>query len=66
MEKTDKWTLPIYILFFVFSGADLQFQFFKDPLLILIGLVYILIRVVGKYSGARLGALLSKADPKER
>ena len=66
MEKTDKWTMPIYILFFVFSGADLQFQFFKDPLLILIGLVYILIRVVGKYSGARLGAILSKADPKVR
>lgn len=66
MEKTDKWTMPIYILFFVFSGADLQFQFFKDPLLILIGLVYILIRVVGKCSGARLGATLSKADPKVR
>ena len=24
MEKTDKWTMPIYILFFVFSGAVFQ------------------------------------------
>ncbi len=66
MEKTDKWTMPIYILFFVLSGADLRFDFFRDPVYILIGLVYILVRVLGKYSGARVGATLSKADTQVR
>ena len=66
MEKTDKWTMPIYILFFVLSGADLRFDFFTEPVFILIGAVYILVRVVGKYFGARTGATLSGAHPMVR
>ena len=61
MEKTDKWTMPIYILFFVLSGADLKFDFFKEPLFILIGVIYIVVRVCGKYFGAKLGGKISKA-----
>ncbi len=66
MEKTDKWTMPIYILFFVMSGADLRFDFFKEPIFVLIGIVYIIVRVLGKCLGAKMGAILSKADPKVR
>ena len=61
MEKTDKWTMPIYILFFVLSGADLKFDFFKEPIFILIGVIYIIVRVLGKYFGAKMGGKLSKA-----
>ena len=66
MEKTDKWTMPIYILFFVLSGADLRFDFFKEPIFILIGCVYIAVRVLGKYFGAGLGAAVSRAHPMVR
>ena len=66
MEKTDKWTMPIYILFFVLSGADLRFDFFKEPIFILIGVVYIVMRVLGKYFGAGAGAVISKAHPMVR
>lgn len=66
MEKTDKWTMPIYVMFFVLSGADLKFDFFKNPVYVMIGLVYIVVRVIGKYCGATAGAALSGADPKVR
>lgn len=66
MEKTDKWTMPIYILFFVLSGADLRFDFFREPVFILIGAIYIVVRVAGKYFGAGAGAAISHAHPMVR
>ena len=36
MEKTDKWTMPVLILFFVFSGAELDLSIFQTPIIILI------------------------------
>ena len=56
MEKTDKWTMPIFILFFVISGAELEFSFFKNWVVIVVGIVYILVRAVGKYVGAAFSA----------
>ena len=63
MLRADKWTAPLFVLFFVLSGAELEFEVFKSPSVILIGLVYIIFRAVGKYSGAYLGARLTKSDP---
>ena len=62
MEKTDKWTAPIFILFFVLSGAELEFSVFGDLAIVGIGVVYILSRSVGKYLGARLSAGFVKCD----
>ena len=52
MFKTDRWTAPLYILFFVLSGAELDLNILSDPLVLLIGVVYIAFRSLGKISGA--------------
>ena len=62
MEKTDKWTMPVLILFFVFSGAELDLTIFKTPIIILIGMVYVLFRAMGKYLGAAASAQISGCD----
>ncbi len=63
MEKTDKWTAPLFILFFVLSGAELEFSVFADVTVIGIGIVYIIARSIGKYIGARFSAKASKCEP---
>ncbi len=63
MEKTDKWTAPLFILFFVLSGAELEFSVFKDFAIIGVGVIYILSRSFGKYFGARLSASAVKCEP---
>ncbi len=63
MEKTDKWTAPIFILFFVLSGAELEFSVFGDLAIVGIGVVYIVTRSIGKYFGARMSADLVKCEP---
>ena len=64
MEKTDKWTAPLFLLFFVLSGAELEFDIFGDIAVVLIGLVYIITRAAGKYFGAGISARFMKCDPK--
>lgn len=56
MEKTDKWTMPIFILFFVISGAELEFSIFRDGTVILVGIMYMIFRTLGKYLGAHWSA----------
>ncbi len=56
MGKTDQWTAPIFILFFVFSGAELEFSVFSDLAIVGVGVVYILVRSLGKYVGASIGS----------
>lgn len=63
MDRLDRWTAPIYILFFVLSGAELNLSVFKDYMVIIIGLVYIAFRCFGKYFGARWSSELAHADP---
>ena len=62
MERTEKWTMPLYILFFTISGASLEFSVFSDWIIVLIGLVYIFFRTAGKYLGARFSASAVKCD----
>ncbi len=64
MERTDKWTMPIFILFFVISGAQLEFSIFKDWVVILVGVVYIIFRSLGKYFGSYFSAKATKCPPK--
>lgn len=61
-EMTDFITPPIYMAFFVISGARLQIGII--PTIGLIGIIYIVFRVVGKVSGAYIGAKVMKAPPK--
>ncbi len=63
MEKTDRWTAPLFILFFVLSGAELEFSVFTDLSIIGIGVIYIITRSLGKYFGARWSSVLTKSEP---
>lgn len=62
MDRLDRWTAPLYILFFVISGAELELSVFKDYMIVIIGVVYIVTRCVGKYFGASLSARATKCD----
>ena len=62
MERADRWTTPILILFFVISGAGLELSVFSDILVVIIGIVYILSRSIVKYFGAGISARLMKCD----
>ncbi len=62
MDRVDRWTAPLFILFFVISGAELELSTFKDIVVVGIGVAYILTRCVGKYFGARLSSKWTKCD----
>lgn len=64
MDRADRWTAPILILFFVVSGAELDLSVFGDVAVIIIGVVYILSRSAGKCAGATMSAKWVKCDPK--
>ena len=52
MGRVDSWTAPLFVLFFVLSGAELNLRVLSNPLVLLIGVVYIISRSLGKYLGA--------------
>ena len=62
-EKSDHWTNSLYVAFFVLSGAQLDLAVFSQASSLLIGLVYILMRCLGKYLGASLPARAMKLHP---
>ncbi len=62
MDRLDRWTSPLLLLFFVISGAELQLSVFTDWAIVVIGVVYIIARSVGKYFGASLSAKSVKCD----
>ena len=59
MLQADRWSGPALTLFFVLSGSALQFDVFSDVTVVLIGLIYIVARSIGKYLGARLSSDLA-------
>ena len=63
MDRLDRWTGPIFILFFVLSGAELELSVFADGIILLIGFAYIVFRCLGKYFGASISSDISKAEP---
>ncbi|MBQ4628480.1 MAG: cation:proton antiporter [Clostridia bacterium] len=56
MERADRWTAPILILFFVISGAELELSVFLDWAVVVVGIVYIASRCIGKYYGAGISS----------
>lgn len=62
MERVDKWTAPVSILFFVLSGAELDLEILKNPAVLLIGLVYIIARSAGKISGAYVSCAMTHCN----
>ena len=66
MEREERWTAPIYTIFFVLSGAALRFDVFADVTIVGIGVVYILTRCAGKFFGSWLSTTATHCDPMVR
>ena len=64
MDRADKWSSPLMVLFFVLSGAELELGVFSKFSSVLVGVIYILSRCVGKYIGARESSKLMKCGDK--
>lgn len=60
MDRVDGWTMPLNILFFVISGAELDLQVLVQPITLIVGVIYILARSAGKYFGAMYSCALTK------
>ena len=63
MDRADRWTTPVLILFFVISGAELDLKVFSEWTIVVVGIVYIISRSIGKYFGANISAKTTKCDP---
>ena len=63
MDRLDRWVSPINILFFVLSGAELDLTILANPLVLLIGVVYIAARSAGKISGSWLSCRATRCSP---
>lgn len=61
LDIVDSITPPIFLMFFVVSGAELNLSIL--PHIGVIGIAYVLARVAGKIGGASLGAVLMKSPP---
>ena len=62
MTRVDSWTAPLFVLFFVLSGAELDLSVLRNPSVLLIGAVYILVRSLGKYAGSFGSCALTGCD----
>ena len=63
MDRLDRWVSPINILFFVLSGAELDMKILSNPMVLLIGVVYIAARSLGKITGSYTSCRLTKCSP---
>ena len=63
MTRSDKWTSPLLALFFVISGAELELSVFADLAIVGIGVIYIVVRCLGKYLGSMWSAKATKCEP---
>ena len=62
MHRVDNWTVPLSILFFVISGAELDLQILINPITLIVGVVYIVARSAGKYLGAYASCKANKCS----
>ena len=60
MDRVDGWTMPLNVLFFVISGAELDLEILAHPITILVGVIYIIARSSGKYFGSMFSCALTK------
>jgi Kef-type K+ transport system membrane component KefB len=63
MGAADKWTSPLFALFFVVSGAGLELNVFSQGAIVIVGVVYIIFRSLGKYFGTLISAKATACSP---
>ena len=66
LARVDEFTPPLFLSFFVISGASIDFSVINSISIVLVALIYIVVRSLGKYSGAYVGSLIAKAEPDVR
>ena len=59
MSRIDGWTMPLNVLFFVLSGAELNLNVLAQPITLLVGIVYIIFRSAGKYIGSNFSCRIT-------
>ena len=59
MGRVERWTSPLNVLFFIISGAELDLNILTNPMVLLIGIVYIAFRSTGKISGAYISCKMT-------
>ena len=64
MERVENWSVPLNILFFVISGAELDLNILSNPLILMVGVIYIIFRSLGKCSGAYLSCAMTHCSEK--
>ena len=62
MGRVDNWTVPLNLLFFVLAGAELDLKILSQPVVLLVGVIYIIFRCLGKYYGAYSSCALTKCS----
>ena len=60
MERVDNWVMPLNVLFFVISGAELDLNVLVQPVTLLVGVIYIIARSAGKYYGSAISCRITK------
>lgn len=63
MERVDRWTTPLFALFFVISGAELELSVFSSLAIVGIGVMFILFRSAGKIVGAAISSKATGCSP---
>ncbi|MGN0989478.1 MAG: hypothetical protein ACI4N6_04120, partial [Eubacteriales bacterium] len=63
MDRMDRWTGPIMVLFFVISGSGLKLSVFSDWQIVLVGVVFVLFRSLGKIEGAKISSRFMHCGP---
>ena len=66
MHRSERWSAPLYAVFFVLSGARLELSVFRHSEVLTIGIVYILVRCMGKYLGALISSSAMKCNENVR
>lgn len=63
MDRVDRWTAPLSVLFFVISGAELDLNVLTNPTVLLVGIVYIIMRSSGKIGGSFVSCAMTGCSP---
>lgn len=65
-DRIDYFTPPVFMLFFVLSGAELDLTIFANELalyIVIAAAFYVVFRALGKWLGAFSGAVITRAEP---
>lgn len=62
MDRVDRWTSPINVLFFVLSGAELDLAILANPMVLMVGIIYIIFRSTGKIFGSYISCKLTQCS----